>query len=226
MIRKFDFRNRKATIQGDSGSLWEVPLGVMKIDYNGDTRWVDMGMLLQERKANPVMFEDDLKAGISLIESWENFEEKPILLEVLHKALTKREDVSKIIFEDALREAYGIITGGIISRAVATGKLEAHKQVITHKGVVDLVEFLTERASGCACCVFPSPKTMPTAVNHIRRMYKELVTQASDLMRYMPSFEIFTGWRVASYLEKLEANRTMARWKRVEQPRNLGTFWH
>jgi hypothetical protein len=226
MIRKFDFRNRTASIQGNSGAIWEVPLGIMSINDNGGSRWIDMGMLLQERKANPVMFEDDLKAAISLIESWEDFEEKEDLLNVLRAALTKREDASRIIFEEALREAYGILTGGIISKAIASGKLAAHKQVITHKCVVDLVEFLLERASGCACCVFPSPKTMPTAVNRIRRMYKDLVTTASDLMRYMPSFEIFTGWRVASYLEKLETNRTMARWKQVEQPRNLGNFWN
>ena len=213
MIRKFDFKNRTASIQGNSGAIWEVPLGIMRINANGGTRWVDMGMLLQERKANPVMFEEDLKAGIALIESWEDFEEKEDLLNVLRAALTKREDVSKIIFEEALRETYGILTGGIISRAIASGKLAAHKQVVTHKCVVDLVEFLLERASGCACCVFPSPKSMPAAVNSLRRMYKELVPEASDLMRHMPPFEIFTGWRVASYIEKLETRRLMSRYR-------------
>lgn len=225
MIRKFDFRNRTASIQGNSGAIWEVPLGIMRIDSNGGTRWVDMGMLLQERKANPVMFEDDLKAGIALIESWEDFEEKEDLLNVLRAALTKREDVSRIIFEEALRETYGILTGGIISKAIASGKLEVHKQVITHKCVVDLVAFLLERASGCACCVFPSPKSMPSAVNSLRRMYKELVHEASDLMRYMPSFEIFTAWRVASYIEKLETRRLMSRYrsyaKRINSAWNL-----
>ena len=93
MIVRFDYKNRSATIMSFTGNKWTVPLGYAKIQVKGKTFFFDFGTLLLYRKVNPSMLTEDVIAARDHINSWEDFEEKPALLDVLDQFINKRNEV-------------------------------------------------------------------------------------------------------------------------------------
>ena len=210
MILRYDYRNRVATIMSLSGNKWTVPLGYSSIKVKGESHLFDFGTLLLYRKVNPSMFTEDVVAAREVVRGWEDFEEKPSLLRVLDEFIKNRNEDKAIAFEAALREVYGIVDGSLISRAVASGKLVAHKDVITHRKVVDLINYLIDYMPGLAMMTFPSPKSAIAAARSAQH-HNFKVAKLNEMTRGMDSFHIFTAFRVASFLEKSANRRASAR---------------
>ena len=224
MIVRFDYKNRSATIMSFTGNKWTVPLGYAKIQVKGKTFFFDFGTLLLYRKVNPSMLTEDVIAARDHINSWEDFEEKPALLDVLDQFINKRNDDRSIVFKAALREAYGIVDGTLISRYVASGKLSAHKDVLTKKQVVDLVQFLMDKMPSLAMTTFPSPKSAVAAARAAQR-HRLKVNKLNELTKGMDSFQIFTAFRIASFLEKVADHRVAAKLHHRRPLVKLGDMW-
>jgi hypothetical protein len=210
MIVRFDYRNKAATIMSFTGNKWIVPLGYHRWTRNNKAYFFDFGTLLMNRKVNPSTLMEDATAARELVASWEDFEEKPTLLSVIDEYIRKRNEDMSVIFEAALREAYGIVDGSLISRAVASGKLVAHKDVITHRKVVDLINYLMDCMPGLAMITFPSPKSAVGAARSAQR-HNFKVVKLNEMTKGMDSFQIFTAFRVASFLEKAADRRVAAK---------------
>lgn len=206
MIRKFDYRNRKATIQGFSGKTWEVHLGLTHIKVNNKDHLIDMGTLIMDRKVNPSMFREDAVAARTYISNWEDFEEKPALIQLLDDYIIKKDTDQAIVLDSALREIYGIQDGMLLSREIASGKLKAHASVITNFRVVNLIEFLMNSMRYLAMNTFPAPKSPVAAARAAKRLNHD-VKALNEHMKGMDSFQIFTAFRIASFLEKAADRR-------------------
>ena len=210
MIISFNYRLKIAKIQStDRSETWTAPLGRLHIGK----ACPDLGTLLLYRKCNPSDFPAEIQAMRDHIAAWPDFEEKDSLLEVCDKRITLQEEERAIILEAALREAYGIIHGTIISRGIHRGKLINHKNVITHAKVVDLVNYLVEQMPYFASSVFPSPKSKIAVARSAQKSqnWRKHVKKLNELTKHADSFEIFTAFRVASYLEKVTMPRTNSR---------------
>lgn len=210
MILRYDYRNKTATIMSFTGNKWTVPLGYNKDQAKGKSYFFDFGTLLLYRKVNPSVLTEDVITAREVVNGWEDFEEKSALLAVLDEFINKRNEDKSIIFEAALREVYGIVDGSLISRAVVSGKLVAHKDVITHRKVVDLINYLMDYMPGLAMITFPSPKSAVAAARAAQRNNFKVV-KLNEMTKGMESFHIFTAFRVASFLEKAADRRVAAR---------------
>lgn len=210
MILRYDYRNKTATIESFAGRRWTVPLGYSNIQVKGKSYLFDFGTLLLYRKVNPSLLTEDVIIARAVIEGWPDFEEKPALLSVLDEFINRRNEGKAIAFEAALREVYGIVDGSLISRAVASGKLAAHKDVILHRKVVDLINYLMDCMSGLAMITFPSPKSAVAAARSAQR-HNFKVAKLNEMTKGMESFHIFTAFRVGSFLEKAADRRVAAR---------------
>ncbi len=210
MILRYDYRNKTATIESFAGRRWTVPLGYSNIQVKGKSHLFDFGTLLLYRKVNPSLLTEDVIVARAVIEGWPDFEEKPALLSVLDEFINRRNEGKAIAFETALREVYGIVDGSLISRAVASGKLVAHKDVIIHRKVVDLINYLMDCMPGLAMITFPSPKSAVAAARSAQR-HNFKVAKLNEMTKGMESFHIFTAFRVASFLEKAADRRVAAR---------------
>lgn len=210
MILRYDYRNKTATIESFAGSRWAVPLGYSNIQVKGKSHLFDFGTLLLYRKVNPSLLTEDVIVARAVIEGWPDFEEKPALLSVLDEFINRRNEGKAIAFEAALREVYGIVDGSLISRAVASGKLAAHKDVILHRKVVDLINYLMDCMPGLAMITFPSPKSAVAAARSAQR-HNFKVAKLNEMTKGMESFHIFTAFRVGSFLEKAADRRVAAR---------------
>jgi hypothetical protein len=153
MIVRFDYRNKAATIMSFTGSKWTVPLGYHRWTRNNKSYFFDFGTLLMDRKVNPSTLIEDATAARELVASWEDFEEKPTLLSIIDEHIRKRNEDMSVVFEAALREVYGIVDGALLARYVASGKLSAHRDVLTKKAVVDLVNFLMDKMPSLAVTI-------------------------------------------------------------------------
>ena len=206
MILGYNFKDRVAKIQGFDKSVWTVPLGRVRL---GKTL-PDLGTLLMERKCNPCDTQQDIEALREEIEAWPDFEEKASLLEICDKYIAGQQENARIVKEAALREAYGILHGTIISRGLLYGKLTKHADVITHVHVVDAVNFLVTEMKYFASETFPSPKSILSAVRAAQRSptWRKYAKKLREVLKGSSSFEIFTAFRVASYLEKVTMPRT------------------
>lgn len=211
MILRYDYRNKTATIESFAGRRWTVPLGYSTIQVKDGTGLFDFGTLLLYRKVNPSLLTEDVIIARAVIEGWPDFEEKPSLLSVLDEFINKRNEDRSIAFEAALREVYGIVDGSLISKAIASGKLVAHKDVITHRKVVDLINYLMDCMPGLAMITFPSPKTAIAAARAAQRHNFKKVAKLNEMTKGMGSFHIFTAFRVASFLEKAADRRVSVR---------------
>lgn len=210
MIIGFNYRLKIAKIQStDRTQTWTAPLGRLHLGK----AYPDLGTLLMYRKCNPSDFQADIQAMRDHIAAWPDFEEKDSLLEVCDKRITLQAEERAIILEAALREAYGIIHGTIISRGIHRGKLTNHKNVITHVHVVDLVNYLVEHMPYFASSIFPSPKSKIAVARTAQQSqtWRKHVKKLNELTQNATSFEIFTAFRVASYLEKVTMPRTNSR---------------
>ena len=210
MIVRFDYRNKSATIMSFTGNKWTVPLGYHRWVRNGKSCFFDFGTLLMNRKVNPSTLMEDATAARELVASWEDFEEKPTLLSVIDDYIKKRNEDMSVVFEAALREAYGIVDGALLSREIASGKLAAHKDVITKKAVVDLVNFLMDKMPSLAMVTFPSPKSAVAAARAAQK-HRLKVNKLNEMTKGMDSFQIFTAFRIASFLEKAADRRVTAK---------------
>jgi len=224
MIVRFDYRNQRATIMSFTGTKWTVPLGYDKIQVKGKSYFFDFGTLLLYRKVNPSMLTEDVIAAREVVDSWEDFEEKSALLDVLDEFINKRNEDRSIIFKAALREAYGIVDGALLARYVASGKLEAHRDVITKKAVVDLVSFLMDKMPSLAMVTFPSPKSAVAAARAAQRHHFK-VNKLNELTKGMDSFQIFTAFRITSFLEKIADHRVAAKLHHRRPLVRLGDMW-
>ena len=206
MIRRYDYRNKTATIRGFDGSEWTTTLGLIRLSNEaGDKLLFDMGTFLMYRKVNPIDSIDSIQAAQKLISSWPDFEEKDMFLDILQRRVVACVAEQNDVLEAALREVYGIPHALIIIRGIRHGKLVKHKPVLTRISVVKLVDFLLEKTPYLASMTFPAPKSELGAVraaqNH--RRYRAMMKQVQALVKGMDSFEIFTAFRVASYIEKV-----------------------
>lgn len=224
MILRYDYRNRIATIMSLSGNKWTVPLGYSNLKVKGEQHLFDFGTLLLYRKVNPAMLTEDVVAAREVVRGWEDFEEKPSLLRVLDEFIKNRNEDEAIAFEAALREVYGIVDGSLISRAVASGKLVAYKDVITHRKVVDLINYLMDYMPGLAMMTFPSPKSAIAAARSAQH-HNFKVAKLNELTKGMDSFQIFTAFRIASFLEKVADHRVAAKLHRRRPFIRLGDMW-
>ena len=129
-----------------------------------------------------------------------------------------------VVFEAALREAYGIMDGALLSREIASGKLAAHKDVITKKAVVDLVNFLMDKMPSLAMVTFPSPKSAVAAARAAQK-HRLKVNKLNEITKGMDSFQIFTAFRIASFLEKAADRRMAARLHHRRPAIRLGDMW-
>ena len=206
MILGYNYKDRTAKIQGFDKSIWKVPLGRVRL---GKTL-PDLGTLLMERKCNPCDTQQDIEALRKEIDAWPDFEEKATLLEICDKYIEGQQENARIVREAALREAYGILHGTIISRGLLYGKLERHRDVITHVHVVDDVNFLVTEMPYFASETFPAPKSALAAVRIAQRSptWRKYAIKLSKVLKGSNSFEIFTAFRVASYIEKVTMPRT------------------
>ena len=210
MIVRFDYRNKAATIMSFTGTKWTVPLGYYKIQVKGKSYFFDFGTLLMYRKVNPSMLTEDVIAAREVVGVWEDFEEKPALLDVLDEFIYKRNEDRLIVFKAALREAYGIVDGTLISRYFASGKFSVHRDVLTKKAVVDLVNFLMDKMPSLAMVTFPSPKSAVDAARAAQKHHLK-VNKLNEMTKGMDSFQIFTTFRIASFLEKVADHRVATR---------------
>lgn len=224
MIVRFDYRNKAATIMSFAGSKWTVPLGYHRWTLNNKSYFFDFGTLLMDRKVNPSTLMEDATAAREIVASWEDFEEKPTLLSVIDGYISKRNEDMSVIFEAALREAYGIVDGALISREIVSGKLVAHRDVITKKQVVDLVNFLMDKMPSLAMVTFPSPKSAVSAARAAQKHHLK-VNKLNELTKGMDSFQIFTAFRIASFLEKAADRRVMAKLHHRRPLVRLGDLW-
>lgn len=210
MILRYDYSNKTATIESFAGRRWTVPLGYSSIQVKGKSYLFDFGTLLLYRRVNPSLLTEDVIVARAVINGWPDFEEKSALLSVLDEFIKNRNEGKAIAFEAALREVYGIVDGSLISRAVASGKLVAHKDVILHRKVVDLINYLMDCMPGLAMITFPSPKSAVAAARSAQR-HNFKVAKLNEMTKGMESFHIFTAFRVASFLEKAADRRVAAR---------------
>lgn len=210
MIIRYDYRNKTATIESFAGRRWTVPLGYSNIQVKGMSHLFDFGTLILYRRVNPSLLTEDVIVARAVINGWPDFEEKSALLNVLDEFIKNRNEGKAIAFEAALREVYGIVDGSLISRAVASGKLVAHKDVILHRKVVDLINYMMGCMPGLAMITFPSPKSAVAAARSAQR-YNFKVAKLNEMTKGMESFHIFTAFRVASFLEKAADRRVAAR---------------
>lgn len=225
MIIRFDYRNQLVTIMSPfTGNKWTVPLGYHRWNHNNKHCFFDLGTLLMYRKVNPSTLLEDATAARELVSSWDDFEEKPSLLSVIDDYIRKRNEETAVVFEAALREAYGIVDGTLISRGVASGKLTAHKDVITKKPVVDLVNFLMDKMPLLAMVTFPSPKSAVAAARAAQK-HRLKVNKLNEMTKGMNSFQIFTAFRIASFLEKAEDRRVAYRLRNRRFAVKVGDMW-
>lgn len=224
MIVRFDYRNKSATIMSFTGNKWTVPLGYHKWTHTNKSHLFDFGTLLMRRKVNPSTLMEDATAARELVANWEDFEEKPTLLSVIDDYIRKRNEDISVVFEAALREAYGIMDGALISREIASGKLAANKDVITKKAVVDLVNFLMDKMPSLAMVTFPSPKSAVAAARAAQK-HRLKVNKLNEMTKGMDSFQIFTAFRIASFLEKAADRRMAARLHHRRPIVRLGDMW-
>ena len=224
MIIRFDYRNESATIMAFTGNKWTVPLGYHRWTHNNKSCFFDFGTLLMDRKVNPSTLLEDATAARELVDSWEDFEEKPTLLSVIDDYIRKRNEDMSVVFEAALREAYGIVDGALISRGVASGKLSAHKDVLTKKAVVDLVKYLMDKMPMLAIVTFPSPKSAIAAARAAQQHHLK-VNKLNEMTKGVDSFQIFTAWRIASFLEKAADRRVAEKLRNRRFTAKVGDMW-
>lgn len=206
MIRKFDFVKREATIEStDRKKTWIVKLGLVTV---GDHLF-DMGTLLQERRISVIHTSEDCEAARALIKSWPDFEEKDDLLEILDRKIDQWLRDYRCSLRSGLLDAYGSEVGPVIYRGYTSRKLEKHTKRLLVGSVVDLIKFLLTKTPMLAQLTFPAPKSELGAVRACQshEFSRKYMSSLKKLVKGMKSFDIFTAFRVASYVEKVSQPR-------------------